>query len=63
MFGGGTEGSLCELSGDRLTGTRPVGNDRAVVVAKKGGKPSGAKGGREMDAGWKGLRKTEVNLR
>jgi hypothetical protein len=31
-------------------GWRPGGNDRAVIVAWKGGKPSGAKGGRKMDA-------------
>ena len=28
-----------------------------------GGKPSGAKGGREMDAGWTEAQKTTVNLR
>ncbi len=32
------------------TGKRPAGSDRAVIVAWKGGKPSGAKGGRKMDA-------------
>ena len=39
------------------------GTDRAVIRAKNGGKPSGAKGGREMDARWTETRKAEANLR